>query len=99
MESNFLDYNTPDRLRLLQQNADPEYVYLLIQKYLRKPIEECRSKYKVSLHKVRQRVFVEASYEDLYNLFIAWEKTGLKYESITSDCLRIDFNHFIHFVR
>lgn len=99
MQYNFLDYNTPDRLRLLQQNADPEYIYLLIQRHMGIPMEEVKAKYEVTLHKVRQRIFIKGNYVDIFNLFQALESTGLKYESVTSDLLRIDFNHFIHFVR
>lgn len=96
MSSSILQYSPSNRLRMLLQDQNEDYVYEIISKHLRLAIEDTKAVYDIDCSYSRQRIFIKGSYEDIFQLFQYSQQLGVKFESITEDCLRVDMNEFIN---
>lgn len=95
----FLDHSIPDRYRLVMSDKNVEYIYELLSKHLMKTVTELKDIYTIELNTVRQRIFINGSEEDLFELLQYLLQFGLPFESITSNCLRVDITQFLYKIR
>jgi len=94
-ETEFLDNFIPDRIRIISHDPNPNYVYALLNKHLRKSINELQQIYQVNIHTIRREITIGGSYSDIAELFSYLCNYGLKFVSISQSKLVIDLDHFI----
>lgn len=96
MSYSILQYTPSERLWKLLHDQNDDYIYEILSKHLRMTLDELKVSYKVSCSYSRQRIFILGSYENIFQLFQYSQQLGVKFESITEDCLRVDMNEFIN---
>lgn len=87
------------KITQILSDPNPDYIYGFLSYKIGIPYEELKSKYEISIHKVRQRIYIKSDYEPLAQLFQLLNRFGLKYESVQQTELRIDINVFFNFIK
>lgn len=92
----FLKCNVPRKVSIMAEDPNPDYVIAYLSERTGIPYDYIKSNYEVRIHKVRQRIFIKGSYEDIAKIFYRLNMYGLEYESIQQSELRIDINQFFN---
>lgn len=91
----FIDYNPSDRFNLLVTHNNPDFIYQLLNKYLIGSYENIKSRYEITLNNIRQRITIQGSYKDIFEVHKMLVRNKVKFESVQLDELRIDYSEFL----
>lgn len=95
----FTDYSVADKMRIMLEKPDINNIYQLLSKSTRSPEDNLRKLFTIEFNPVRQRIFIRGVESDLCKLLLHLSKLGVKFESVTSECLRIDLGMFLSKVK
>jgi len=91
-----LDNLIPDRLRIIEESNNPDYILIILSKHYSKTLEELKKMFTINLEVVRKRFDISGGYEDIYELFNYLSSRGVTFESISERTLRIKINVFVN---
>lgn len=95
----FLKYPISDRVRLLLEEKNTDFVYYLLAKHTGKSVEELKDLYKIELHAVRQELTIEGEMTKVAELFFYCNGLGVNFDSVTNTSLRCSVHSFLGKVR
>lgn len=95
----FTDYSVADKMRIMLEGHDVNNIYQLIAKSTRSPEESIHKLFDIQFHHIRQRIFIRGNESDLCRLLLHLSNLGVEFESVTSECLRIDLGMFLSKVK
>jgi hypothetical protein len=96
MDKNFSDNKAFDMIRIIKEDKDPIHIYELLQTHFNNSIEDLKAEYEIKLDIIKSRVFIKGSEEKIYEVFEYFLSRGMKFESIETNQLRINLDHFFN---
>lgn len=95
----FLRNSIPDRVRIVLEEKNIDYIYYILNKHLRLPIDTLKEQYQITMNTVRQELYIVGDQSRLAELFFYTQNHGLTYTSIEENKLRVDVILFINKLR
>lgn len=91
----FLRYPLADRVRLVLEDKNVDYLYILIAKNLGISIEEAKLRYVITFRTVVQDMQVTGNMEDIYHLHKMILENGCPVQSVNTNSMILDLRQFI----
>lgn len=99
MHINFLNYSTSDKIRIILESKDISKLYLLLSEFLRVPMDKLEEKISIKLRITTQNITLEGKEQYLAPIFLRLTETGMQFESVTENSVRISIHQFISKLR
>lgn len=91
----FLNHTVADRMRLLIEDKNVDYIYVLLSKHLGIPVDDLKSRFEISLNHVRQFIDVTSNMQDMYLLSTYLRSHAVELDYLTMDQLRVNFSQLL----
>jgi hypothetical protein len=99
MLTKFTDYSVADKMRIMLEDHNVENIYEQLAKFNRVSVDDLKKLYTIEFNPIRKRIYIKGLESHLCPLLLRLSETGLKFESVTSNTLRIDLGMFLTKVR
>lgn len=96
VQNNILNYSSPNRIRLIKEDPNPEYVIQIISNALRISIPVLKQYLTIEIHSLKNTITLKSTNTtELASLFYRLINRGIKFESVTPMELRVDLAQFV----
>jgi len=90
----FTDNLIPERIRIIKSDKNPVHVYEMLEKHYGHEISTLQSRYKISVHVIRNEITIEGSTSYMCEILNYLDRKGCKFKSVTETSLVVDIDNF-----
>jgi hypothetical protein len=94
----FVNYPIIERQRLLREDGNPDYVYCILGKHLKKSIPQLKEKYTIEYSIPQGEIIITGGTVEMFELFNYFSFYGLQIKNIQPTKFIIDANYFLSII-